>query len=92
MPPVSPAIVLSVLVGVFDSCLYLVLRGTIRAHMVAVVPAAIVGAFIGQAVGGRVGDPVRIGDYSLVWAVVVSWVGILVVVSLASVMPDRDPH
>ncbi len=91
VPPVAPSIVLSVLVGTFNSCLYVVLRGVVRPHLIAVVPAAIIGAYIGQAVGGRVGDPIQIGDFSLVWATVLAWVGILVVVSLASIMPDRDP-
>jgi hypothetical protein len=91
MPPVAPAVVLSVLVGLFNSCLYVVLRGVVGAHLLAVVPASIVGAFIGQAVGGRVGDPVQLGDYSLAWASVMAWVAILVVVSLASVLPDRKP-
>jgi hypothetical protein len=91
MPPVAPAVVLSILVGLFNSCLYVVLRGVVGAHLLAVVPASIVGAFIGQAVGGRVGDPVQLGDYSLAWASVMAWVAILVVVSLASVLPDRKP-
>ena len=89
-PHVAPAVVLSVLVGLFDSCLYLLLRGVVRPHLLVVVPASIVGAYIGQAVGGRVGDPVQIGDFSLVWAFVVAWVAILIVVSLASIMPDRQ--
>jgi len=90
IPHVAPAVVLSVLVGLFNSCLYLVLRGVLRAHLLVVIPASIVGAYIGQAVGGRVGDPVQIGDYSLIWASVVAWVAILIVVSLASIVPDRE--
>lgn len=89
MPQVAPAIVLSVLVGAFNSCVYVVLRGVIRPHLLAVVPAAVVGAYIGQAVGARVGDPIEIGDYSLVWASVMAWIGILLVASLASVVPAR---
>jgi len=90
MPHVAPAVVLSILVGVFDSSLYLLLRGVLRPHLLVVVPASIVGAYIGQAVGGRVGDPVQVGDFSLVWAIVVGWVAILIVVSLASIMPGRQ--
>ena len=89
IPNVSPAIVLSILVGLFDSCMYLVIRGVLRPHLLVVVPAAIAGAFIGQAVGARVGDPVHVGDFSLIWALVVGWVGILIVVGLASVVPSR---
>jgi uncharacterized membrane protein YfcA len=83
---------LSILVGLFDSSLYLLLRGVLRPHLLVVIPASIVGAYIGQAVGGRVGDPVQIGDFSVLWAFVVGWVAILVVVSLASLMPDRQSH
>jgi len=90
MPHVAPAVVLSILVGVFDSSLYLLLRGVLRPHLLVVIPASIVGAYIGQAVGGRVGDPVQVGDFSLVWAIVVGWVAILIVVSLASIMPGRQ--
>ena len=91
MPQVAPAVVLSVLVGVFNSCLYVVLRGVAGVHLLAVLPASIVGAYIGQAVGGRVGDPVQVGDYSVAWATVMAWVAILVVVSLASILPARKP-
>lgn len=90
VPHISPTIALSVLLGLFDACVYLVLRGVARPHLIAVVPASIIGAWIGQAVGGRVGDPVVIGDFSVVWALVLSWVGIFVVVSLASIMPERE--
>ncbi len=90
VPHVTPAVVLSVMVGMFSSCLYLVVRGRIRAHLLLVVPAAIVGAYVGQAVGGRVGDPIQVGDFSVLWAAVVAWLAILVVASLASLMPDRQ--
>ena len=92
VPHVAPAIVLSIIVGLFDSCLYLLIRGVLRPHLLVVIPAAIVGAFIGQAVGGRVGDPVQIGDFSVLWAIVLGWVGIVIVVSLASIVPDRQSH
>ena len=91
VPHVTPAVVLSVLVGLFASSLYLVVRGKLQAHLLVVVPAAIAGAYVGQAVGGRVGDPIQVGDFSLLWASVVSAVAILVVASLASIMPDRRP-
>ena len=91
VPHVAPAVVLSVLVGLFDSCLYLVLRGVLRPHLLVVVPAAIVGAYIGQAVGGRVGDPVQIGDFSVRLGVRGRLGGASsIVVSLASIVPDRQ--
>jgi hypothetical protein len=89
IPPVSPAIVLSVLVGAFHTCLYVVIRGTLRRHVLVVLGAAIGGALVGQAVGRRAGDPLQLGDYSLLWASVMAWVGILVVVLVAAIRPER---
>jgi hypothetical protein len=37
---------------------------------------AVLGALAGQAVGVRTGDVLRIGDYCLLWASALSWVGI----------------
>lgn len=89
IPPVSPAIVLSVLVGAFQTCLYVVIRGTLGRHVLAVLGAAIVGALVGQAVGRRAGDPLQLGDFSVLWASVMAWVGIVVVVGLAAIRPER---
>ena len=33
----------------------------------------VLGALVGQAIGARVGDPLRIGDYSLIWASIMAW-------------------
>jgi hypothetical protein len=82
LPPtlLAPATVLSLLVGAFHTCLYLVLRGRLGAHVLVVLVAAVVGAAAGAAVGARVGDVLRIGDYSLLWASALSWLGIGIIV------------
>jgi hypothetical protein len=76
---IGPALVLSVVVGLFHTSLYILIRGTLRVHLVLVLPAAIAGAWLGQAIGGRLGDPIRLGDFSLLWASALAWGGILLV-------------
>lgn len=90
IPHVAPAFLLSLVVGVFHSLIWLLLVGRLRLNLLLLVPAAILGAFVGQALGSRLGDPVRVGDYDLLWASVMSWVGILVVAGVAMVIPPRE--
>jgi hypothetical protein len=91
IPDVAPAVLLSVLVGALWTCVYVLIRGQLRWHVVLVLAAAVVGAWAGQAVGARVGDPFRMGDYSLTWASAFAWVGILVV-SIAAGLGARTPR
>ena len=90
VPPVAPALMLSVLLGVLHTCVYVLVRGRLRFHVLLVLPTAIVGAWAGQALGERLGDPLRLGDYCLIWASAFSWVGI-VVVSVAATLGNRTP-
>ena len=48
----------------------------------------------GQAVGARVGDALYIGDYSLLWASVMAWVGmgIAIVTSGLAVRKPEPPE
>lgn len=75
----TPAVVLSIVVGAFHTCLYLLLRGSLGLHLLLALVAAILGAYAGQALGARLGDPLRLGDYSLSWASGVAWTGIVTV-------------
>ena len=52
--------------------------------------AAVLGAYAGQALGLRLGDPLLIGDFGLVWASVLSWVGIILIVAASMLSPSRD--
>jgi hypothetical protein len=73
----GPAHVLALLVGVFHVALFVFLRGRGGGRILLVACAAILGAWAGDAVGGRLGiDPVRIGDFHLISASIVAWVGI----------------
>ena len=91
IPPVAPSIVLSVIVGALHTCLYVLLRGQLRLHLLLVLPAAIAGAWAGQALGERLGDPLRLGDYAVLWASVFAWIGIGVV-SVAATVGARSPR
>lgn len=86
---IGPAPVLAVLVGLFHASLYLVITGGARARMLLILPAAVLGAFAGQALGGRLGDPLRIGDFGLLSASIVAWLGIGIVVLVSLLGPSR---
>jgi hypothetical protein len=75
----APPVVLSLLVGAFHTCLYIVLRGRAGRELLLVLPAAIAGAWAGQALAARLGDALRLGDYGLLWASLLAWLGIVVV-------------
>ncbi|MEO8626107.1 MAG: hypothetical protein ABI452_05345 [Candidatus Limnocylindrales bacterium] len=85
MPEIAPAPLLSVLVGLFHTGLYLLIRGAGGLRLAFVGLAAILGAYAGQALGARLGDPLQIGDFGLVYASALAWAGILIIAA-ASVM------
>lgn len=89
LPPIGPAPVLSVVVGIFHTALYVLLRGALGARLPLVLIAAVLGAYAGQALGARLGDPLRLGDFSLTWASGLAWLGILVVGVTSTLGPTR---
>jgi hypothetical protein len=78
VPPIGPAPVLALLVGIFHTGVYLLLRGTLGIRIIFVLLAAILGAFAGQALGTRLGDPLLVGDFGLMWSSALAWVGIAI--------------
>lgn len=91
IPPVAPGLLMSVLVGALWTCVYVLIRGRLRLHVLLVLPAAIVGAWAGEALGDRLGDPARLGDYGMLWASVFAWIGIAVV-GIAATVGARTPR
>jgi hypothetical protein len=92
VPDIAPAPVLSVLVGLFHTGIYLLIRGAAGLRLAFVGVAAILGAYAGQALGARLGDPLSIGDFGLVYASLLAWAGILIIVAasvMASTRADR---
>ena len=86
----GPAPVLAVLVGVFHTSVFVLIRGSAGGHLPLLVLAASLGAWAGDALGARLGlDLVRIGDFRLVAASLMAWVGIAIVALVATLGPER---
>jgi hypothetical protein len=89
---IGPAPVLALLVGIFHSALFVLIRGTAGGQLPLLVLAAFLGAWAGDALGARLGiDIFRIGDFRLVAASAVAWLGIGVVSVIAILGPSRRP-
>lgn len=89
MPEIGPAPVLALLVGLFHTGVYLLLRGSAGFLLPFVALASVLGAFAGQQLGARLGDPLMIGDFGLVWSSLVAWVGIALIVAAGVLSPSR---
>ena len=86
---VGPAEILAVLVGTFHASLYVLIRGSAGGRLPIIVLAAILGAWAGDALGDRLGVViVSIGDFRVVAASVVAWVGIGISSALATLGPS----
>jgi hypothetical protein len=74
---IGPALILAALVGVFNAALYVLIRGNAGGRLPIIVVAAILGAWAGDALAGRLGfETMNIGDFHLLAAIVVAWIGI----------------
>ena len=87
---IGPAPVLSLLVGLIHTSLYVMIRGTWRVRLPVVFPVAVLGAYAGQALGGRLGDPLRVGDFGLLTASALAWAGILTVALVGILVPGGE--
>ena len=89
---ISPALVLSVIVGLFHVSAYVFIRGRAGARLPLLVVAAILGAWAGDTVGARLAiDPIRVGEFNLVSASFVAWLAIGLVAIVAVLVPERAP-
>jgi hypothetical protein len=87
---IGPAIVLAILVGVFHSALFVLVRGSAGGQLPLLVIASSLGAWAGDELGGRLGlDLLRIGDFRLVAASLLAWVAIGLVALVAILGPTR---
>jgi hypothetical protein len=89
VPEIGPAPVLAVLVGIFHTGLYLLLRGSAGLRLPFVALAAVLGALAGQALAVRLGDPLAIGDFGLIWSSLIAWLGIVLIVAASIVSSPR---
>ncbi len=86
---IGPALILAVLVGVFNAALYVLIRGNAGGRLPIIVVAAILGAWAGDALAGRLGlDVLTIGDFHLLGATLVAWVGIGISSAVAILGPS----
>jgi hypothetical protein len=87
---IPPALPLALLLGLFHTALYVLIRGDAGGRLPLTYLAASLGAWAGAALGDRMGlDAVAIGDFPLIPASVVAWVGIGIVAILATLGPQR---
>jgi hypothetical protein len=87
---IGPAPILALIVGVFHTALYVLIRGSARGRLLVLLPAAVLGAYAGQALGSRLGDPLVIGDFGLLWASILAWIGIAIVAIGSTLVPGGD--
>ncbi len=87
---IGPAPILALLVGVFHTSLFVLVRGSAGGQLPLLLVAAVLGAWAGDALGARLGiDVLRIGDFRLVPASLVAWVGIGFVSIVSILGPTR---
>ena len=78
------------LLGVFHASLFVLIRGSAGGQLPLLILAASLGAWAGDAIGARLGlDFLRIGDFRLLTASIVAWVGIGIVAIVAILGPER---
>jgi hypothetical protein len=88
----GPAPVLALLVGVFHVSIYVLVRGRAEQRVPVLILAAFLGAWAGDGLASRLGgDPLRIGDFHLIGASLLAWVGIIVV-AIVAILGLREPH
>lgn len=89
---IGPALVLSVIVGLFHVSAYVFIRGRAGARLPLLIVAAILGAWAGDTVGARLGiDPLRVGEFNVLAASFVAWLAIGLVAIVAVLVPERTP-
>ena len=91
---IGPAPVLAILVGVFHTALFVLIRGSASGQLPLLLVAAILGAWAGDALFGRLGIGIAtIGDYNLIGASIIAWLGIGIVSIVATLGPgpERQP-
>jgi hypothetical protein len=87
---IGPSIVLAAVFALLHVSIYVLIRGRTGAHLALLLVAAFLGAWAGDAVGGRLdADPLRIGDFHVITASILAWLGIGVVAVLAVLGPAR---
>jgi hypothetical protein len=86
---IGPALPLALLVGLANTGLYVLIRGDAGGRLPLTYLAASLGAWAGATIAGRLGISVlAVGDFSLLAASLLAWVGIGIVAILATLGPQ----
>jgi hypothetical protein len=86
----GPAPILAAIVGLFHVSAYVFIRGHAGARLPLLLLAAWLGAWAGDTVGSRFAiDPIRIGEFNVVFASLVAWLAIGLVAILTILVPER---
>ncbi len=87
---IGPGFVLALLVGLFWTAIYVVIRGSAGGQLLLVGLAAMLGAWAGDAISARLRfDILLIGDFHLIGASIVAWLGIAIVALVGVLGPTR---
>lgn len=87
---IGPAPILAALVGIFHTSLFVAIRGSAGGQLPLLLGGAFLGAWAGDALGARLGlNALRLGDFRLLAASLLAWVGIGLVAIVAILGPTR---
>jgi hypothetical protein len=87
---IGPAPILALLVGIFNTSLFVLIRGSAGGQLPLLLIAAFLGAWAGDALGARLEiDLLRLGDFHILSAVAVSWLGIAFVSIISILGPTK---
>ena len=89
---IGPALILGVLVGVFHTSLYVLIRGSAGGRLPLLLLAAVLGSLAGDALADRLHfEMLVIGDFHLIGASLGAWVGLGIVSVIAVLGPSERP-
>ncbi len=89
----GPAPVLALILGILHVSIYVLIRGSAGQRLPWMILAAFLGAWAGDALGLRLGiDFILIGDFHVIMASVLAWIGIagVAIVAILGPQPERD--
>lgn len=86
---IPPALPLALLLGLLHTAVYVFIRGDAGGRLPLTYVAAALGSWAGAAIGGHLGlDALAIGDFGLVPASIMAWLGIGFVAIVATLGPQ----
>jgi hypothetical protein len=87
---VGPGLLLALLVGLVHTAVYVLIRGESGGRLPLTYLAAALGSWAGASIGAQVGMTfLAIGDFAIIPASIVAWLGIGFVAIVATLGPDR---